>query len=60
MRSAWAFRFEGVLLLLFVSLTIRGQELKVTLLGTGSPIPIIERFGPSTLVEAGPEKLLID
>jgi ribonuclease Z len=60
MRSAWAFRFEGVLLLLFVSLTIRGQELKVTLLGTGSPIPIMERFGPSTLVEAGPEKLLID
>jgi ribonuclease Z len=41
-------------------LTIRGQELKVTLLGTGSPIPIMERFGPSTLVEAGPEKLLID
>jgi ribonuclease Z len=35
-------------------------DLKVTLLGTGTPIPIINRFGPSTLVEAGQETLLID
>lgn len=41
-------------------LDIRAQDLKVTLLGTGGPVPIIERFGPSTLVEAGREKLLID
>jgi ribonuclease Z len=34
--------------------------MKVTLLGTGSPIPLIDRFGPSTLVEAGGEKLLFD
>jgi ribonuclease Z len=33
---------------------------KVTLLGTGSPRPLIERFGPSILVEAGSDKLLID
>jgi ribonuclease Z len=33
---------------------------KVTLLGTGAPIPSPERFGPSTLVEAGNQKLLID
>lgn len=33
---------------------------KVTLLGTGVPIPSHERFGPSTLVEAGEQKLLID
>ncbi|HET6633232.1 MAG TPA: MBL fold metallo-hydrolase [Rhodanobacteraceae bacterium] len=32
----------------------------VTLLGTGSPIPRMDRFGPATLVEAGPEKLLFD
>jgi ribonuclease Z len=37
-----------------------GQTLKVTLLGTGRPDPSIARFGPSTLVEAGPEKLLFD
>jgi ribonuclease Z len=35
-------------------------DLRVTLLGTGSPSPIIERFGPSTLVEAGSEKLVFD
>jgi ribonuclease Z len=41
-------------------LSVSAQDFKVTLLGTGSPIPIIDRFGPSTLVEAGREKLLID
>jgi ribonuclease Z len=38
----------------------QAQAIKVTLLGTGSPIPIIERFGPSILVEAHGEKLLFD
>ena len=33
---------------------------KVTLLGTGTPIPSKDRFGPCTLVEAGGQKLLID
>lgn len=32
----------------------------MTLLGSGTPIPRPERFGPSTLVEAGDQKLLID
>src|SRR5215470_12745131 len=36
------------------------QDFKVTLLGTGSPLPISERFGAATLVEAGQEKLLFD
>lgn len=36
------------------------QEIKVTLLGTGSPPPIISRFGPSILVEAGERKFLFD
>jgi ribonuclease Z len=36
------------------------QGLKVTLLGTGSPNPRMDRFGPSILVEAGNEKLLFD
>lgn len=35
-------------------------DFRVTLLGTGTPIPSIERFGPSTLIEAGDQKLLID
>jgi ribonuclease Z len=50
----------GLSLILFASATTFAQGLKVTLLGTGSPIPLVERFGPSTLVEAGTEKLLFD
>ena len=34
--------------------------LRVTLLGTGRPDPRMDRFGPSTLVEAGGETLLFD
>jgi ribonuclease Z len=33
---------------------------RVTLLGTGVPIPSPDRFGPGILIEAGPQKLLID
>ncbi len=36
------------------------QEFKVTLLGTGNPRPVMSRFGPSILVEAGTQKLLFD
>ena len=34
--------------------------IKVTLLGTGTPQPIMERFGASILVQAGSETLLFD
>ena len=40
--------------------TAAGQEIKVTLLGTGSPPPVMNRFGPSILVEAGGGKFLFD
>lgn len=36
------------------------NDFRVTLLGTGTPVPIPERFGPCTLVEAGDQKILID
>jgi ribonuclease Z len=36
------------------------QDFKVTLLGTGNPRPVISRFGPSILVEAGKQKLVFD
>src|SRR5215467_7953363 len=36
------------------------QEIRVTLLGTGTPIVNFNRFGMSTLVEAGSQKLLFD
>jgi ribonuclease Z len=40
--------------------TSLGQNFKVTLLGTGNPRPVMSRFGPSILVEAGKEKLIFD
>jgi len=53
------------LLVLFLGPAVNAQtkadsDFKVTLLGTGTPIPIPDRFGPSTLVEAGNQKLLFD
>ena len=36
------------------------SDFRVTLLGTGTPIPRPDRFGPSTLIEAGGQKLLVD
>jgi ribonuclease Z len=33
---------------------------RVTLLGTGAPPPVLDRFGPSTLVEAGDQKFIFD
>jgi len=54
---------------IFLALSVFAQEIKsnasneairVTLLGTGSPEPSPNRFGPSTLIEVGEEKLLFD
>ena len=59
-------RFALVLLMLaFIGVAhaggcSQGGGLRVTLLGTGSPIPSPVQFGPATLVEAGSEKLLFD
>jgi ribonuclease Z len=36
------------------------SDFRVTLLGTGTPAPRPDRFGPSTLIEAGDQTLLID
>jgi ribonuclease Z len=33
---------------------------RVTLLGTGSPVPAMDRFGPGVLIQAGNQTLLID
>jgi ribonuclease Z len=38
----------------------QGQSIKVTLLGTGCPPAVMNRFGPSTLVEAGGQKFVFD
>jgi ribonuclease Z len=49
-----------VFLALAFSVGTRTQTIKVTLLGTGAPPPVMDRFGPSILVEAGSQKLIFD
>ena len=39
---------------------LAADEFRVTLLGTGSPAPVMRRFGPAVLVQAGGRTLLID
>lgn len=48
------------LLCLITGLQCTAQEMRVTLLGTGSPAPSAERAGPATVVRAGDQTLLID
>src|SRR3954470_10728187 len=36
------------------------SDFRVTLIGSGNPVPDADRFGPATLVEAGDQKLLFD
>lgn len=51
----------GISLLVGVA-SLGGQTpvMTVVLLGTGRPDPVIDRFGPATLVEAGGQNLLFD
>lgn len=50
----------SLVLSLVAATGVFGQEINVTLLGTGSPSPSLERFGPSTLVQAGGQTLIFD
>ena len=43
-----------------VSAAARSDEMRVTLLGTGTPFPNAERFGSAILVEVAGTKLLFD
>jgi ribonuclease Z len=36
------------------------SDFRVVIFGTGTPAPRPDRFGPSALIEAGGQKLLID
>lgn len=54
---------KAIILLMLISSSffcLSQNPIKVTLLGTGAPIPSMERFGPSILVEAGGQKILFD
>ena len=44
----------------FLAVTANAQDFRVTLLGTGDPIPRPDRFGPATLVEVAGQELLFD
>jgi len=57
-----SWRWPIVLLVAAASLAapVHAQNFRVTLLGTGYPRPVMNRFGPSILVEAGKDKLLFD
>ena len=43
-----------------ISADAHSDEMRVTLLGTGTPFPNAQRFGSAILVEAGGKKLLFD
>lgn len=55
-------RVVGIVLLVIalVPAAAQNQAIKVIILGTGTPAPVMKRFGPSILVEAGGEKFLFD
>jgi ribonuclease Z len=60
-RKALTILCAGIFLLLFLlPVTGRAQNLKVTLLGTGTPRPLMDRFGPATLVQTDKETFLFD
>lgn len=54
--------FYILLLLCSISFheSMEAQVIKVTLLGTGTPVPAMNRFGPATLIEAGGQYFLFD
>lgn len=64
-RRAWLSAALGAILCLPV-MDVWSQgvadadDFRVTLLGTGSPLPSIKRFGPSVLVQAGTKTFLFD
>ena len=47
-------------LLTFAGSPVWAGDFRVTLLGTGTPTPRADRYGQSTLIEAGQQKLLFD
>jgi ribonuclease Z len=48
------------LVLLGAEALAQEKEFSAVTLGTGSPAPVMDRFGPAVLVTAGDQKLLFD
>ncbi len=53
-------RFFLLLFSISIAISSGAQVIKVTLLGTGVPLPSIDRFGPATLVEVNNHFFLFD
>ena len=51
---------KSLILFLLLQTGLYADYLEVTLLGTGTPRPSIERFGSATLIQAGGENFLFD
>jgi ribonuclease Z len=49
----------GVMIALLPS-AAHAQDIRITLLGTGCPPAVMNRFGPSILVEAGGQNFIFD
>ena len=60
MRILRTVSIVAVGLLIAFSASAADGDFRVTLLGTSSPAPRADRFGPSTLVQAGGQTLLFD
>src|SRR5438874_11023215 len=52
--------FLSLCMLVNISAATGHDEMRVTLLGTGTPFPSAERFGSAILVEVAGKKLLFD
>jgi ribonuclease Z len=50
----------ALLIVLSLGRPVLAQDIVVTLLGTGSPTPAMDRFGPSIVVQANNQTLLFD
>src|SRR4051812_4499255 len=64
MKRLAAILFVGAALLVFHGPSVAEGagpgEIRVVLLGTGSPFPSVKRFGPAVLVQAGGKTLVFD
>lgn len=61
MTKMFAIRTAVAALALALTSTLAtASDFRVTLLGTATPAPRPDRFGPSTLIEAGDQRVLID
>jgi ribonuclease Z len=59
-RTCWRIRILLTICLALASQQAAAQSMTVTLLGTGYPEPLLDRFGPGTLIEARGQRFLFD